>query len=435
MLGLGAADRAVRRSISSSPGCWPAASCRRPQRRAPAAPQIAHGDLAAARGTARDIVGHAERADELTGGPVWWIAANLPGGGAALADVRTITAQIDALSPARCRNSSRPAPGSTHRAAGSGRHDPSSVRSRPRAAPLARADAPVAARQRGDPGRPAHTWLGVADTARQDLLTELDALGKTVHSADLAAHIAPVMLGADGPKRYFVAFQNDAEARGTGGLPGAFAIAAGRSRRDQLQPVRARHRAARGGRPASTSERTSTSSTATASRPAVREQQPQPALPVRRAHLAGDVGAARPASNSTAPSRSTRPRCQLPARAPPGRPPAGRHRVTAGNVVELTQSPVYARFAERSQNPQRKRVPALGRPGGERHRCSPGHADGAARRARAGPPAPGGCSSTAPIRRPRPSSSRLPRGRSGLRRRRTPGCRSSTTAATSSTTT
>jgi hypothetical protein len=32
------------------------------------------------------------------------------------------------------------------------------------------------------------------------------------------------MLGADGPKSYFVAFQNDAEARGTGGLPGAFAI-------------------------------------------------------------------------------------------------------------------------------------------------------------------------------------------------------------------
>jgi len=32
------------------------------------------------------------------------------------------------------------------------------------------------------------------------------------------------MLGADGTKRYFVAFQNEAEARGTGGIPGAFAI-------------------------------------------------------------------------------------------------------------------------------------------------------------------------------------------------------------------
>jgi Protein of unknown function (DUF4012) len=32
------------------------------------------------------------------------------------------------------------------------------------------------------------------------------------------------MLGADGPKRHFLAFQNESESRGTGGLPGAFAI-------------------------------------------------------------------------------------------------------------------------------------------------------------------------------------------------------------------
>jgi len=36
--------------------------------------------------------------------------------------------------------------------------------------------------------------------------------------------ILPVMLGQKGPQRYFLAFQNEAEARGTGGLPGAFAI-------------------------------------------------------------------------------------------------------------------------------------------------------------------------------------------------------------------
>jgi hypothetical protein len=32
------------------------------------------------------------------------------------------------------------------------------------------------------------------------------------------------MLGDDGPKRYFIGLQNEAEMRGTGGLPGAFAI-------------------------------------------------------------------------------------------------------------------------------------------------------------------------------------------------------------------
>jgi len=32
------------------------------------------------------------------------------------------------------------------------------------------------------------------------------------------------MLGDHGPKRYFIGLQNEAEMRGTGGLPGTFAI-------------------------------------------------------------------------------------------------------------------------------------------------------------------------------------------------------------------
>ncbi len=36
--------------------------------------------------------------------------------------------------------------------------------------------------------------------------------------------VAPALLGNNGPRRYFVAFQNPAEARGTGGIIGAFAV-------------------------------------------------------------------------------------------------------------------------------------------------------------------------------------------------------------------
>ena len=72
--------------------------------------------------------------------------------------------------------------------------------------------------------RPAHTWLGAVDSARADLLLHLISLQRTVRSADLAAHIAPAMLGQGGTQRYFVAFQKEAEPRGSGGLPGAFAI-------------------------------------------------------------------------------------------------------------------------------------------------------------------------------------------------------------------
>ncbi len=73
-------------------------------------------------------------------------------------------------------------------------------------------------------GLPAHTWLGPVDRARTELLDPLRGLAGQVRSVDLAAHIAPPLLGATGTKRYFVGFQNEAEARGTGGLPGAFGI-------------------------------------------------------------------------------------------------------------------------------------------------------------------------------------------------------------------
>jgi hypothetical protein len=72
--------------------------------------------------------------------------------------------------------------------------------------------------------QPGHTWLGVIDHARSAILEPLAGLAHTVHSGDIAAQLAPPMLGANGVQRYFVAFQNDAEARGTGGLPGAFGI-------------------------------------------------------------------------------------------------------------------------------------------------------------------------------------------------------------------
>ncbi len=71
---------------------------------------------------------------------------------------------------------------------------------------------------------PAHTWLSAVDSARADLAGQLGSLGNTLHTADVAAQVLPTMLGQHGTQRYFVAFQNEAEARGTGGLPGAFAI-------------------------------------------------------------------------------------------------------------------------------------------------------------------------------------------------------------------
>ena len=186
--------------------------------------QIAAGNLDAARATARQITSHASSAHSYTAGPVWALAAALPAGGAPLHTVRTITSQVDVLGQQvlpQVITATRDL-------------DPSALRAPDGSINLARIQAIAPQLDTADlamtrataqiADRPVSTWLGPVDSARADLLTQMRSLGKTLHSADLAARIAPQMLGANGVKRYFVGFQNNAEARGTGGLPGAFGI-------------------------------------------------------------------------------------------------------------------------------------------------------------------------------------------------------------------
>ncbi|HEY5184395.1 MAG TPA: DUF4012 domain-containing protein, partial [Actinomycetes bacterium] len=57
-----------------------------------------------------------------------------------------------------------------------------------------------------------------------DLQTLLDQTRSTLDEGWLGARLLSPMLGADGPRTYLVVFQNNAEARGTGGLIGAYAV-------------------------------------------------------------------------------------------------------------------------------------------------------------------------------------------------------------------
>jgi hypothetical protein len=54
--------------------------------------------------------------------------------------------------------------------------------------------------------------------------TKVDAMGRTAATGLTTLRLLPGMLGADGPRTYLVAVQNNAEVRATGGLPGAFLI-------------------------------------------------------------------------------------------------------------------------------------------------------------------------------------------------------------------
>jgi Protein of unknown function (DUF4012) len=186
--------------------------------------QISANNWRAARTTSADLETHAHRANQLTSGPVWALAAALPSGGEPLQTIRGITAGVDSLSadalPKLISAGVRLNPRTLRRPDGS--IDVSRVAAI--APTVASASEAVSRTTKTISGLPRHTWVSSIDAAYVDALRQVTALDNTLKSADLAVHIVPAMLGQDGPKRYFLAFQNEAEARGTGGLPGAFAI-------------------------------------------------------------------------------------------------------------------------------------------------------------------------------------------------------------------
>jgi hypothetical protein len=60
--------------------------------------------------------------------------------------------------------------------------------------------------------------------ARVKLSGLLDEASVSIDAIDGAAQLIPAMLGNDGPRDYLVLFQNNAELRSTGGIPGAMAL-------------------------------------------------------------------------------------------------------------------------------------------------------------------------------------------------------------------
>lgn len=67
-------------------------------------------------------------------------------------------------------------------------------------------------------------YLSLLSDARSQLQEQTSNMAELLENTALAAGVAPSMMGADGPRTYFMGFQTNAEARGTGGLLGGFGI-------------------------------------------------------------------------------------------------------------------------------------------------------------------------------------------------------------------
>ncbi len=90
--------------------------------------------------------------------------------------------------------------------------------------PLAKVRDSVAASEERVRALPSTGVLGPVADARAEFLGELASLRKSATDAATAVEVAPAMLGRDGKRRYFMAFLNNAEMRGSGGLLGAYGI-------------------------------------------------------------------------------------------------------------------------------------------------------------------------------------------------------------------
>lgn len=164
------------------------------------------------------------RARALTRDPVWRVAAAVPLAGASLKATSKVAGAVDEIA----QGALPPALQAAESLTGSGLRRPDgsvdlSVINRASTPVTAGARSLAAARaQLAD--APQHGVAGAVRDAQTQLRSQLDELSSALDGAEQALAVAPALLGADRPRDYFVLVQQPGESRGTGGIPGGFAV-------------------------------------------------------------------------------------------------------------------------------------------------------------------------------------------------------------------
>ncbi|MEV6928834.1 DUF4012 domain-containing protein [Dactylosporangium sp. NPDC051485] len=191
--------------------------------------QLRGGDLAAARVTAAELRRQTGAARDDTHGPSWRLGTALPGAGDDLRAVGAVADAVDALAakvlpPLLDAADGMSAAMGRDSGAGAGASgaDLDTVAA---AAPRIEEAAGVArAAQRRLAALDTGGLTGPVRSAVRRVDDGLDRVVPLLDPAARAARLLPALLGAGGPRTYLVLFQNLAEVRATGGMPGAFAV-------------------------------------------------------------------------------------------------------------------------------------------------------------------------------------------------------------------
>ncbi|MBB5642414.1 DUF4012 domain-containing protein [Cryobacterium roopkundense] len=184
---------------------------------------ITDGDVASAQRAVADLNSHANSAAALTSDPVWRAFEILPFLGPNLAAVRQLAQVVNDISESAVTPLVSLADGFSVDAF-------SPTGGTVDLGPIMEAQVNIANADRTL--EKAQSDLGEIDTsgtipqvdaAARQLSQLVEKTAVTVNSANRAAQLVPAMLGAGGSRSYLLLFQNNAEVRATGGLPGAFA--------------------------------------------------------------------------------------------------------------------------------------------------------------------------------------------------------------------
>ncbi|MBZ5738486.1 DUF4012 domain-containing protein [Nocardioides mangrovi] len=169
-----------------------------------------------------DLQDDSARADELTGGPTWSVLSVLPVVGDDADGVRTVSSVAadladhgiePLLDTTGSLDKLLPKDGRIDVAAMEELQGPLAEG----ADAFARADAELAER---DPS----AYVGRLRDKYRDFAVRVEDAHRILSAADTAVQVMPSMLGAGGTQHFLLVFQNNAEIRSTGGLPGAVSL-------------------------------------------------------------------------------------------------------------------------------------------------------------------------------------------------------------------
>lgn len=180
------------------------------------------GDDATTQEALDDLRAHSAGAADGVGSPIWSVMTKVPVVGDDAAGVRVVSEVVSDLAHNGIGDLVETSMDLESLLPTNGRIDLAKVEALQ--APVAQGRAALTAAQERLAREDPTGYISRLKVEYRDLQSQISDAAEMMAIADRTAQVLPPMLGSDGPKRYVLVIQNNAEVRATGGLPGAVSV-------------------------------------------------------------------------------------------------------------------------------------------------------------------------------------------------------------------